>query len=361
MEPLKSTGKASFLLDDLKNVQSIPALKQARMQKQEELQDLTAIVSLIEWYQMVNDLHDYIARQVIEICENEMEVEGYGRRPVPYAFVVFGSSGRGEATLWSDQDNGMIISDLPHPGKEAYFEELGKRISDSLEAVGYAKCEGKVMCSEPLWRRTLASWKQQLADWTDDLKWEPVRYLIIAADLRYVGGDRTLSEDFRSHFSQLFQSTPDLASAVLRNTVKHKATLNILGRVVTERFGEHAGGFDIKYGMYIPLVNSARYMALLNGLKDTNTIKRLTKLARLEAVPLHSVDACEDAFKIALKLRRVTEVENENGIISSSGYIGEEQLKQRTILYELREGLSTVKKVHRNLQRQLRFVERRRS
>ncbi|MCM3783110.1 DUF294 nucleotidyltransferase-like domain-containing protein [Neobacillus mesonae] len=361
MEPLKSTGNVSFRLDDLENLPSIQALKQARMKKQEELQDLLASVTLVKWYQMVNDLHDAVARRVIELCELQMKTEGFGLPPVPYSFIVFGSSGRGEATLWSDQDNGLIISDMAHPEKDLYFKELGKRISDSLESAGYAKCEGKVMCSEPLWRQTLDSWKKQLTEWTNDLKWEPVRYLIITADMRHVSGDIELSEQFKQHFGYLFQSTPDLASAVLRNTVKHKATLNILGQVVTERFGEHAGGFDIKYGLYIPLVNSARYMALQNGLKDTNTIKRLTKLARLEAIPLHFVDACEEAFMIALKLRRITQVEHENGVISSSGYIEEEQLKQRTILYELRESLSTVKKVHRNLQRQLRFVERRRT
>ena len=227
-----------------------------------------------------------------------------------------------------------------------------------LESVGYAKCEGKVMCSEALWGRTLNSWMNQLSEWSGDLQWEPVRYLIIAADMRHVAGDLSLSDQFREYFRSLFGSTPDLAAAILRNTVKHKATLNILGQVVKERFGEHAGGFDVKYGMYIPLVNSGRYFALQNGLKETNTLQRLKKLASLEAAPSYLIEQCENAFLIALRLRRSTQLREDHGVLSSSGYIDQVQLKERSTLYELRVGLSAVKKIHRNLQRQLRFVER---
>ncbi|WP_454190446.1 DUF294 nucleotidyltransferase-like domain-containing protein [Paenibacillus sp. Marseille-Q7038] len=359
MEPLKSTGQSPLRkMDDLENVDSAFTLKQARMKRQEQLQHGIDEINILDWYQLVNDLHDAIAKKAIELTEKEMWKEGLGQAPVPYAFVVFGSSGRREATLWSDQDNGMIISDEEHPDKEHFFKEFGLRLSNMLESAGYAKCEGKVMCSEALWARTLSSWREQLSEWSSDLLWEPVRYFIIAADMRHVAGDLALSNQFQEHFSFLFESTPDLSAAVLRNTVKHKATLNILGQVVKERFGEHAGGFGVKYGMYIPLVNSGRYFALQHGLKETNTLQRLKKLSTLEAAPSHLIEPCEKAFLIALHLRRSALMKEDHGVLSSSGYIDQAQLKERDTLDELRVGLSAVKKIHRNLQRQLRFIER---
>ena len=351
-------GQEAGNMDNLENVDSAFTLKQARMKKQEELQNDIDQINILDWYQRVNDLHDAIAEKAIELTEKEMREEGYGQAPVPYAFVVFGSSGRGEATLWSDQDNGLIISDERHPDKERFFKEFGIRLSNMLESAGYAKCEGKVMCSEALWARTLSSWREQLSEWSNDLQWEPVRYYIIAADMRHVAGDLTLSHQFQEYFSFLFESTPDLAAAVLRNTVRHKATLNILGQVVKERFGEHAGGFDVKYGMYIPLVNSGRYFALQHGLKETNTLQRLKKLSTLEAAPSNLIESCEKAFLIALHLRRSAQMKEDHGVLSSSGYIDQDQLKERNTLDKLRLGLSAVKKIHRNLQRQLRFVER---
>ena len=40
-----------------------------------------------------------------------LEDEGFGKPPVPYAFILFGSGGRSEQTLWSDQDNGLIYEE----------------------------------------------------------------------------------------------------------------------------------------------------------------------------------------------------------------------------------------------------------
>ena len=100
------------------------------------------------------------------------------------------------------------------------------------------------------------------------MNWEPVRNLIIASDMRFITGEVGLADAWLTNFYEQFRRIPELSDAVLRNTVKHKATLNILGRVVTERFGEHAGGFDVKYGVYIPLVNSARFWLCSMGFRS---------------------------------------------------------------------------------------------
>nr|WP_244213655.1 DUF294 nucleotidyltransferase-like domain-containing protein [Paenibacillus barcinonensis] len=360
MEPISITNPF-WSYQGIEGAASAHDLRQARVILQRELQQsLSASLSLVEWYETVNELHDRIARKAVELCMQGMVEEGFGLPPVPYAFIVFGSSGREEATLWSDQDNGMIISDAPHEGKEAYFNEFGARIADLLEQLGYAKCEGKVMCSEPLWCKTLTAWKEQLVQWSSDLSWEPIRNLIIASDMRFVAGEISLADEWLASFYEQFRRVPELSDAVLRNTVKHKATLNILGQVVTERFGEHAGGFDVKYGVYIPLVNSARFLALHHGIQESSTVKRMERLTSLEAVPFPLMDACQRAFTAALKLRRNTPVVIRQELQQSSGFLDEKQMKQKQIHYDLRETLGLVKRVHRALQRQLRFAERRR-
>ncbi|MBR2563948.1 MAG: signal transduction protein [Paenibacillus sp.] len=360
MEPISITN-LNWSYQCIDGVASAHELREERVIIQRELQEsLFTSLSLVEWYEAVNELHDRISRKAVELCIQGMVEDGFGQPPVPYAFIVFGSSGRREATLWSDQDHGMIISDAPHVGKEDYFTELGKRIVDLLEELGYAKCEGKVMCSEPLWRQTLSAWKRQLFEWSSELNWEPVRNLIIASDMRFIMGEVSLATEWLASFYDQFRRVPELSDAVLRNTVKHKATLNILGRVVTERFGEHAGGFDVKYGVYIPLVNSVRYLAVQHGIQESSTIKRMEKLTSLEAVPYPLMDACQRAFIAALKLRRDTPIVIREDLQQSSGFLDEKQLKEKQRLYDLRETLGLVKRVHRALQRQLRFAERRR-
>ena len=72
------------------------------------------------------------------------------------------------------------------------------------------------------------------------------------------------------------------------------------------------------------------------------------------------MDACQRAFIAALKLRRDTPIVIREDLQQSSGFLDEKQLKEKQRLYDLRETLGLVKRVHRALQRQLRFAERRR-
>ncbi|NGZ75701.1 signal transduction protein [Saccharibacillus sp. VR-M41] len=328
---------------------------------QQELMEAGRGLDILGWNASVNDMHDRLMKRAVDLCEHEMGEAGYGPPPVSYAFVVFGSAGRREQTLWSDQDNGLVLSDDEHEDKETYFAEFGRRLTDILEAAGYEKCEGKVMCSEPRWRRTSSQWAAQLREWRSDLSWEPVRYLIIASDFRLIAGSEALAEAWQRNFYDGLRGNTELHAAILRNTVRHKKTLNVLGQVVTERFGDHAGDFDVKYGLYIPLVNAARFMALQHDVEETSTLRRLERLIQFEAASLPMLEPVHEAFLTALRLRNITETTERDGLLQSGGYLPNEQLKKKEQFYELRDSLVLVRKLHRVLQRQLRFAERRRA
>lgn len=332
-------------------------LKARRTACQTMLLEQLNVIPIEEWMSRVNAMHDSIASTAVNICEAQMKEAGYGPPPCAYSFIVFGSAGRQEATLWSDQDNGLIVEGEPDGTKSRYFEAFGTRMADVLEEVGYEKCDGKVMCSEPLWRKTLPEWKEQLNSWMEQLEWEPIRYLIIASDMRHVAGSEDLSNEWRDTFQAGFIGNNKLPMAVLRNTVRHKATLNLLGKVLTERFGDYAGGFDVKYGVYIPLVNIVRHLTLLHGLQASSTLKRLEVLTELDKYE-HLGDI-RRAFMTALRLRVNTPYRIEDGLLFSSDYIAERDLKNKEIMSELRESLLLVRRLHRALQRQLRSAERR--
>ncbi|MEW4369055.1 DUF294 nucleotidyltransferase-like domain-containing protein [Paenibacillus kandeliae] len=346
---------------ELTEAHSPEALKQKRIVIQQQLYTSLPDTDIREWVKTVNEMHDAIMQQAVTICEQQLLEAGYGPPPVAYSFIVFGSAGRLEQTLWSDQDNGLIISDEQHEQKERYFQAFGSALADMLEQLGYEKCQGKVMCSEPLWRKTLQQWQAQLDEWRQELSWEPVRNWIIASDMRHIAGDEQLSQRWIHHFYDGLQETPELSAAILRNTVRHKATLNVLGQIVPERFGEHAGDFDVKYGIYIPLVNASRFLALQNGIRESSTLKRLERLIQLEAASLALLEMMQDAFRTSLRMRNSTPIrEIDGGLYESSGFMLQKDWRQKPFFHELRESLGIVKKAHRVLQRQLRFLERRR-
>lgn len=361
MKPTDSYTDHSAAHEDLSQAGSPEGLRAERVMMQRKLMQAGAGGGSVAWNAAVNEMHDRLMKRAVELCEREMGEAGFGPPPVSYSFVVFGSAGRQEQTLWSDQDNGLILADTEHEGKEAYFDEFGRRLTDILETAGYEKCAGKVMCSEPRWRRTSSEWASQLQAWRNDLSWEPVRYLIIASDLRLIAGDEELAEDWKRTFYEGLRGNTELHAAILRNTVHHKKTLNVLGRVMTERFGEHAGDFDVKYGMYIPLVNAARFLAIQHDIEETSTLRRMQKLIQFEAASLPMLEPAYEAFLTALRLRSLTEASESGGLLQSSGYLSNAELKKKEQFYELRDGLIVVRKLHRALQRQLRFAERRRA
>jgi CBS domain-containing protein len=334
-------------------------LRRSRIVCQGMLLERLNLIPIEEWMYLVNVMHDKVAETAVQICEAQMKEAGYGPPPCAYSFIVFGSAGRQESTLWSDQDNGLIIEGEPEEAKNRYFEKFGHMLSDLLAEVGYEKCEGKVMCSEPMWRKTQREWEEQLEGWRTQLEWEPIRYLIIASDMRHVAGSSELSNRWQEFFHAGFINNERLSTAVLRNTVRHKATLNLLGHVLTERFGDHAGGFDIKYGVYIPLVNIVRHLSLQQGIRETSTLGRLAAIGKLGMYKQE--EGVRKAFLTALRMRVNTPYTNNEGLLSSSDYITESKLKDRQILSELRDALLLVRRIHRALQRQLRSAERRQS
>ena len=334
-------------------------LRRSRIACQSALLEQLNHITIEEWMYRVNVMHDRVAQTAVQICEAQMKEAGYGSPPCAYSFIVFGSAGRHEATLWSDQDNGLIIDGEPDDSKNDYFEPFGDMLSDLLAEVGYEKCEGRVMCSEPLWRKTLHEWELQLETWRTQLEWEPIRYLLISSDMRHISGNEGLSTSWKNFFHNGVTSNERLSTAILRNTVRHKATLNLLGQVLTERFGDHAGGFDIKYGVYIPLVNYVRHLSLQYGIRETSTLKRLEALQSLSVNK--QMEGVREAFLIGLRMRVNTPFTNNDGLLSSSDYIAEADLKNKLLMSELRESLLLVRRMHRTLQRQLRSAERRQS
>lgn len=331
-------------------------LRERRIACQSILLEQLNVIPIEEWMFRVNTMHDLIAETAVLICEAQMKEAGYGPPPCAYSFIVFGSSGRQEATLWSDQDNGLIVEGEPDGEKNRYFEFFGMMLSDLLEEVGYEKCAGKVMCSQGMWRKTLSEWKEQLKEWRTQLEWEPIRYLIISSDMRHVAGSTELSALWQEAFCEGFIDNEELSVAVLRNTVRHKATLNLLGQVLTERFGDYAGGFDIKYGVYIPVVNIVRRLSLLHHIRASSTLERIEELERLHKY--QHLDDIRRAFLLAMRMRVNTPFSVQNGLLISSDYIAESELKNKQLLSELRESLLLVRRLHRALQRQLRSAER---
>lgn len=287
------------------------------------------------WNRRLNRVHDALIRRAVELAERAMKEEGSGTAPLPYAFVLYGSGGRGEQTMWSDQDNGLIYADPPDEEMEErakrYFEALAEKIGANLLQAGYPPCSGGVICTNVNWRKTLSEYKAMLREWLDDPAWENVRYLLIAADMRTVYGNAEIGAAALDDLFERVAADPAMLKYMLHNTLYHKVSLGVFGQLIKERYGEDAGGVDVKYGAYIPIVNGLRLLALEAGVRFTSTEERIAALVRAGKVDEEIGADWEESLSIALKLRNETPYQEQEGYYTTRGKLTAEQLTKERV------------------------------
>lgn len=307
------------------------------------------------FYTELNEAYDALLRRAISLAEAHMARDGMGVPPVPYAYLLFGSGGREEQTLSSDQDSGLVYEDGSDPeaieANRLYFAELSKRIVMLLERLGFPRCEGNVLSDHPGWGMSLSEWAAQINGWFEEPAWESVRYLLIVADGRCVYGSAELFERIRDCFYNDMLKHPIIVRRMLDNTMRHKVLIGVFGQLLKEQYGEDAGSLDMKYGAYIPMVNAIRLMAIQQRIRSTSTLTRIQELR--EAGVLNEAEATSfaEAFRLILKLRLLSTEKMEQGMYGNNGKLAVAKLS-RPMIEQLKNSLRVGKKLQRRAYKQ---------
>ncbi|MBW4968450.1 cyclic nucleotide-binding protein, partial [Pseudoalteromonas sp. CR1] len=80
---------------------------------------------------------------------------------VPFSWLCFGSEGRREQTLFTDQDNGILF-DAKDAAEAAAIRgrllPLAQQINQSLALCGFSLCKGNIMAGNPELCLSRAEW-----------------------------------------------------------------------------------------------------------------------------------------------------------------------------------------------------------
>ncbi|MGQ0674900.1 MAG: DUF294 nucleotidyltransferase-like domain-containing protein, partial [Rhodospirillales bacterium] len=264
--------------------QALPALAAALLADEVSALKIAGVVSQV--------LRDATARAA-ELAEAAMAKSGWGGPPARYALLVLGSGGRGESLLSADQDNAIV-----HAGGEAddrWFAELGKRVSDTLNAAGIAYCKGGVMASKPQFRRSAGGWRGQIAQWIAKPEGENLLNVDIFYDFRRARGDADLADGLRKDALEAAGRAPAFLRMLAKNVEEAGSAIGYLGGLRTE-----GGRVDLKKCGLLPLVAFARVVALKRGVADTATAVRLNAAAEGGAVPQDEADRLRQAQETPL-------------------------------------------------------------
>ena len=237
---------------------------------------------------------DAVVRRIVALAEGKL-----GPPPVPYAFVVLGSHGRGEMGLASDQDNALIISndyDPDNPMHADYFAALADDICTNLDKAGYPLCPGDMMASNPDWRMSVSGWAASFHHWITAPDGDALLNTQTFFDIRAVSGDHQLVEELRASYVPIAQNSSRLHAHLAKLAAWREPPLGFFRGLVLEKGGEHGSTLDIKKGGTAAVVQMARLFSVAAGLPQLSTRERLAAAAGAGTVSKQGAADLLDAF-----------------------------------------------------------------
>lgn len=271
------------LIDRLTHEETIDGLRKVK-QAQVELADtfFADNVPAPEVQALLTEINIDIHRRILRRALAEMEGDGWGCPPVGFALIIMGSGGRGENFLFPDQDNGFILEDYPdddHRKIDPFFIELAERMTSTLDSVGFPLCKGNIMATNPVWRKTLSQWQDQIRLWMGKRSLVMLRLSDIFFDFAHAFGESELSSKLRAFVTEIVRRNPGFLKDMFSLQADHKVALGLFGRLLTERDKRgQANMINLKYGGTLPLVEGVRLMALKHGVPATGTLARIASL-----------------------------------------------------------------------------------
>ena len=240
----------------------------------------------------------------------ELAVADLGPPPARFAFLALGSEGREEQTLASDQDHAIVFEDVPaerEAAVQAYFLDMGRRVSDGLALAGYPLCLGGIMASNPRWCQPLRTWRGYFAEWLRTAEPEDILDLKIFFDFRAVHGDAEFAAALRRSVDEDLAQEPPFLLHYAQYTLQYKAPLSFFGHIVLEEGKEGAKTFNIKDAL-MPVNNFARLYAFRHGVAEVNTLDRLHALLEIGALREGLHDEAVKVYDYLMQLRLAHQV-----------------------------------------------------
>ncbi len=252
---------------------------------------------------LLSDINLDIYHRVAEGNLAAMAAEGLGVPPVEFSVIVMGSGGRGESLLFPDQDNGFILADYPdadHDRIDAWFIDLAERMVRDLDAIGLPLCKGYVMATNPLWRKTISQWKEQVRLWSRKRGTTMLRLCDIFFDFRSAWGRADLADDLRLHVTETAHGNHMFLHEMFEDDQDHGPALGWFRRFITMRDSDAPGfkGYlNLKHSGTLPLVEGMRLLCLREGLSPIPTLERLRALHTARILDDDEADYLAGAYR----------------------------------------------------------------
>ncbi|HEY80613.1 MAG TPA: cyclic nucleotide-binding/CBS domain-containing protein [Anaerolineae bacterium] len=251
-------------------------------------------LDVIQMGRVIARLNDALIGRLLELAEKAL-----GPPPTPYAWFVFGSEGRMEQILLTDQDNALAYAEAS-PEADAYFARLAEWVVHALTELGFPPCRGGYMATH--WRRPLDEWVRLFRSWVLTPDPQALMEVGIFFDYRRVRGELSLAsldeEVRKGGDNHIF------LAHMARAAQGWQPPLGFLRRIRGEQ-----GRVDIKRGGIAPIVALARVYALEAHASVRPTIERLQVAREQDILSPEGAETLEESFRFLMRLRLRAQLE----------------------------------------------------
>ena len=214
--------------------------------------------------------------------------------------VVMGSEGRGEQTVRTDQDNGLLLaSDVP----ENDLASFRAAFSEALQSFGFPRCPGNVMVENPVWSQPVENFVKKLKGWILTPGGDSAMNLGIFADAVAIAGRKDTLAHAKTTFMDMMRGeSAHLAHFAHLIDLFASSDIGMLGNLMVS-VGMHSGDVDVKKVGTFPIVHGVRTLAIEKGILLTPTVARIEALTAAKLLEEPFAKELVSALHLFMELR----------------------------------------------------------
>ena len=247
--------------------------------------------------QLISHLNDVLTERLVTLIAAETGVD-----MARACWLAFGSEGRNEQTIATDQDNGLVFMSDDAVSDRPRWLAFAQRVNTALDQCGYPLCKGNIMASNPQCCLSVQEWRERFSAWMEHGAPQDLLNASIYFDLRPLVGNHGLTTELMDLIAERAQALPRFIQQMALNSLRNRAPLNWLGNLETQEVAGRAM-LDLKHHGTAIFVDVARLYALARGVRAFSTRERFEALGAVLKVAPQESQAWIAAFEYLQMLR----------------------------------------------------------
>lgn len=251
---------------------------------------------------LITLLNDHTTARVIELS-----IEKHGDPGVQFSWLAFGSQGRREQSLYTDQDNGIIFKAQSQEEANAIRQKLlpiSREVNLALDDCGFSLCRGNVMAGNAELCLSHDEWLNRYQKIIREATAQNMTYKGIFFDVRSVWGQEQQAVALRREVLVLARADEVFQRIMAESVLQNRPPLGGLFRNFTlASKGAEKDSLDLKVKGLAPITDSVRVLAISQGIESSNTLERIRQLVHKGVLERLDGDAYIEAYHFIQMIR----------------------------------------------------------